>query len=78
LDNRSGVRVAGLDADGPAARAGLALGDIIIAIEGRAVAGVDDLVRLLTDERVGRATEVALLRGVELKRLSVLPVERRS
>jgi S1-C subfamily serine protease len=76
LDNRSGVRVAGLDADGPAARAGLALGDIIIAIEGRAVAGVDDLVRLLTDERVGRATEVALLRGVELKRLIVLPVER--
>jgi S1-C subfamily serine protease len=78
LDQASGVRVAGLEPDGPAAQAGLAVGDILIAIEGRPVEGVDDLVRLLTEERVGRPTELALLRGVELRRLTVIPAERRS
>ena len=42
------------------------------------MSGVDDLVRLLTEDQVGRATELTLLRGTELKRLPVLPVERRS
>ena len=40
--------------------------------------GVDDLVRLLTEDQVGQATELTLLRGTELKRLTVLPVERRA
>jgi S1-C subfamily serine protease len=77
LDQASGVRVAGLEPDGPAARAGLGLGDILVAIEGKPVEGVDDLVRLLTEERVGQPIELALLRGVELKRLTVIPAERR-
>jgi S1-C subfamily serine protease len=76
LDQASGVRVAGLEPDGPAARAGLEVGDILVAIDGTAVGGVDDLVRLLTEDRVGRTAELALLRGVELKRLSVVPIER--
>ena len=42
------------------------------------MSGVDDLVRLLTEDQVGRATELTLLRGTELKRLPVMPVERRA
>jgi S1-C subfamily serine protease len=78
LDQASGVRVAGLEAKGPAAGAGVELGDILIAIDGKAVEGVDDLVRLLTEDRVGRATELSLLRGVEMKRVAVVPLERAS
>ena len=37
----------------PAKRAGLRDGDVIVALEGQPVAGVDDLHRLLTDVRVG-------------------------
>ena len=77
LDQASGVRVAGLEPKGPAARAGVEVGDIVITIDGTAVGGVDDLVRLLTEDRVGRATELALLRGTELKRLPVVPEERK-
>ncbi len=76
LEQASGVRVGGLEPDGPAARAGFALGDILVAVEGRTVHGVDDLVRLLTDERVGQPTVLTLLRGVELMRLTVAPAER--
>ena len=75
-DQASGVRVAGLEPGGPAARAGIEVGDILLAIDGKPVSGVDDLVRLLTEEQVGRATEMLLLRGVELKRLPLVPAER--
>jgi S1-C subfamily serine protease len=76
LDQASGVRVGGLEPGGPAARAGLLVGDILVKIEGRSVAGVDDLVRLLTEERVGQPTALTLLRGVELKQIVVAPAER--
>jgi S1-C subfamily serine protease len=76
IEQASGVRVAGLEPDGPAARAGLEPGDVLVSLDGRPVGGVDDLVRLLTEEQVGRPTEATILRGVDLKRLSVVPVER--
>ena len=76
LDQASGVRVAGIEPRGPAACAGLLAGDILVRIEDKPVAGVDDLVRLLTDERVGRPTTLTFLRGVELKQVSVAPAER--
>ena len=76
IEQASGVRVAGLDPDGPAARAGLEPGDVLVSLDGRPVGGVDNLVRLLTEEQVGRPTEAAVLRGVDLKRFSVVPVER--
>lgn len=76
LDQASGVRVGGLEPNGPAARAGLLAGDILVAIGDRPLAGVDDLVRLLTEERVGQPTALTLLRGVEKKTLTVVPAER--
>ena len=76
LDQASGVRVGGLEPNGPAARAGLLTGDILVAIGDHHLAGVDDLVRLLTEERVGRPTTLTLLRGVEKKTLTVIPAER--
>ena len=70
------MRVAGLEPGGPAVRAGLEVGDILVAIDGKPVGGVDDLVRMLTEDQVGRPTELAFLRRTELKRLSVVPMER--
>jgi S1-C subfamily serine protease len=76
LDQASGVRVGGLEPGGPAARAGVIVGDVLVKIEDKAVAGVDDLVRLLTDEMVGQPTVLTLLRGVDLQRSTVIPAER--
>src|SRR6202167_2626756 len=53
LPQESGVVVISVEAGGPAQRAGLREGDVIVALDGKPVAGVDDLKRPLTDRREG-------------------------
>ncbi|HEY4134418.1 MAG TPA: trypsin-like peptidase domain-containing protein [Alphaproteobacteria bacterium] len=82
LAKEGGVRVASLEAGSPAAQAGLEEGDVIVAFEGEAVGGLDDLHRWLTAERIGQPTRVDALRnstgrGIERVTLSVIPGERR-
>ena len=60
----------------PAAQAGLAPGDIVVAVDGEVVTGVDDVLRLLDSERIGRETAVAALRGGRLREVRVVPTER--
>ncbi len=76
LEQASGVLVAGVQPGTPAARAGLEPGDMVVSIGGHAATGVDSLLRWLTGERVGRITEVAFLRGGEMRRVTIVPVER--
>jgi len=75
-DAPTAVRIRSIDKDTPAATAGLRDGDVILSIDGRPVTGVDDLIRLLDGERIGRATVLSVLspRGLETK--VVLPVAR--
>jgi S1-C subfamily serine protease len=64
-----------VEPDGPAARAGLATGDIIVAFDGSAVTGVDDLHRLLTADRIGVPATIVVLRGAERLELPIASVE---
>ncbi|MGE0281224.1 MAG: S1C family serine protease [Rhizobiaceae bacterium] len=75
-DAPTAVRIRSIEKDTPAAKAGLRDGDVILSIDGRPVTGVDDLIRLLDGERIGRATVLSVLstRGVETK--VVQPVAR--
>ena len=57
-----GALVASVDERGPAAAAGLVVGDIIVAIAGDAVRGPDDL-RLVLADRAGETVDVALVRA---------------
>ena len=75
LDVDTGVLIVGLDAKSPAARGGLAEGDVIVSFDGRPVFTIDDLQRLLTEERVGVPMAVGVVRGTELRRLDVMPAE---
>ncbi|MBU8545917.1 MULTISPECIES: S1C family serine protease [Roseomonadaceae] len=61
---------------GPADRAGIERGDLLVSIGGQQVAGVDDLLRWLTGERVGTLTEAVVLRRGDLRRMQVIPGER--
>lgn len=57
-----GALVASVDENGPAAAAGLVVGDIVVAIDGDAVRGPDDL-RLVLADRAGATVVVALVRA---------------
>ncbi|MEM9457725.1 MAG: trypsin-like peptidase domain-containing protein [Myxococcota bacterium] len=70
------LAVVGIAEDGPAARAGVLLGDVILAIEGRAVRSPSGLRAQLAD-RAGEAVSLRLLRGGETTELQVTAGERR-
>jgi S1-C subfamily serine protease len=73
----SGVRIESVEPKTPAAVAGFLERDLIIALDGRTVTGIDDLQRLLTEDRIGRPTPVTVLRGAERLTLIVIPWEHR-
>ncbi|HEX8201739.1 MAG TPA: trypsin-like peptidase domain-containing protein, partial [Isosphaeraceae bacterium] len=72
-----GVLIVGVEPGGPAERAGLEPGDILVGIDGHPVRGIDDLQRLLTEDRVGRRLPVRVLRRPEVLDLHVVPQEAR-
>lgn len=69
---RSGALVVGVDDGSPAARSGLVLGDVLIALDGRAIAGPDDLRELLTERRAGELeARVVRVGAIESLRVQV-------
>uniref|UniRef100_UPI0018E05B36 PDZ domain-containing protein n=1 Tax=Roseomonas rosulenta TaxID=2748667 RepID=UPI0018E05B36 len=71
-----GARIARVLPGGPAARAGLAEGDIILALDDTAITGAEALLRWLGAERVDVEAELLALRGGEPRRVMVRPAER--
>lgn len=70
-----GVTITAVSEGTAAAEAGLRPGDLIVEIGGEPVKGVDDLHRLLTEDRIGELTPLKILRRGELRRLLVTPRE---
>ena len=77
LSRERAVRVAGLQSDGPASQAGLREGDVILALDDQPVAGIDDLYRLLSADRIDVPCRIDLLRDGRRLAIDVVPRERR-
>jgi S1-C subfamily serine protease len=75
IAQETGVLVAGFEPDSPAARAGLLEGDVLLALDGIPTPAVDSLHKLLTGDRIGERAIVTFLRGVELRRHAIIPLE---
>jgi S1-C subfamily serine protease len=75
LARESGVCVQSTAPDGAAREAGTLSGEVIVAVDGKPVGDVDDMHRLMTEERVGIAVPVTLLRGVQKRVLTIVPRE---
>jgi S1-C subfamily serine protease len=71
-----GVLVLQVEPDSPALRAGVRAGDVVIALDGNAITGIDDLHRVLTDDRIGREVVLELLRERSRLVLAVRPQAR--
>src|SRR4029079_8303513 len=54
----SGIFVVSFEANSPARKSGLREGDIIIGFDDHPTAGIDDLHKLLTEERIGRQSSL--------------------
>jgi S1-C subfamily serine protease len=72
---RGGVLILSVEPGGAADRAGLEEGDVIIGLDGHAVGGIDDLHRLLTDDRVGVKVPLRVLRRPEILVFTITPEE---
>lgn len=77
LERDGAVQAAAIERGGPASRAGLEQGDIIVAFAGQAVAGFDDLHRLLTEEKLGGTMPVTVLRRGQRLTFAIEPEESR-
>jgi len=53
-------------------------GDIVLGLAGEAVAGIDDLLRRLTDECIGVPMPLTILRAGGKRQLTIVPSESRS
>ena len=69
------MRVESVVSGGPGAAAGMEPGDLILALDGVTVNGIDDLHRALTAERIDRSVPVSVLRGTRLLTLQIRPAE---
>jgi len=77
LPTASAVLVVSIEPGSPGEDSGLRDRDLIVAFDSRPVGGVDDLHRLLTDERIGVTARLTVVRGVELRTLTIVPAESR-
>ena len=69
--------ITGLEAGAPADVAGLQTLDVIVRVDGAPVTGVDDLIRLLNADRIGRHVAFDVLRRGRLRTFNVRPEERK-
>ncbi|HHX45139.1 MAG TPA: PDZ domain-containing protein [Chloroflexi bacterium] len=76
IGQETGVLVLSVESQSPADRGGLLLGDTIVALDGQPVRDIDDLMALLGGDRVGASVPVRVLRGGEVRDLTVTIGER--
>jgi S1-C subfamily serine protease len=77
VENKMGALLMNIEPDGPAAQAGLLPGDVVIRLDGVEVNGVDDLIRVLDRDRIGRTLSMDVLRLGRLRAIDIHPVERK-
>lgn len=79
LPVETGVLVVSFETNGEASaakEAGLLAGDLVVEFDGLPIRGIDDLHRLLTDERIGKRVSVTVIRGVQKLTMELVPREK--
>jgi S1-C subfamily serine protease len=75
LGQDTGVEVVQVVEGSPAARAGLRPEDLIVAIDGAPITGVDELHKLMIGDAIGRKLRVTLIRSGTRHDLDLVPIE---
>jgi len=77
LPVESGILVVSFEENSPARKGGVREGDIIVRFDDHPTQGIDDLHKLLTDERIGQKSSLVVIRGTNKISLEVVPQETR-
>jgi S1-C subfamily serine protease len=75
LGRETGVEIVDVAEGSPAAQAGLRPEDLIVALDGAVVEGVDDLQRLMVDDLIGSTATATVIRSGEELTLPIRPIE---
>jgi S1-C subfamily serine protease len=76
LSQGSAIRIREVQAGSPADQSGLKTGDILVRLDAEPVTGVDDVVRLLDEHRIGKPVKLTVIRASGVTELEVRPDER--
>src|SRR5687767_6946206 len=71
----SGILIVSFEAESPARSAGVHEGDIIVGFDDHTTAGIDDLHKLLSEDRIGHKSSLTIIRGTQKLTLEVVPEE---
>lgn len=71
-----GVKLSGVSAVGPAARAGVRGGDVIIALDGKSIKNIYDYTYILGSLKIGKETTITVLRDGQTLELKITPTSR--
>lgn len=77
VGQETGLMLMAVEPGSPADSGGLVMGDTMLALDGEKVHHMDDLLALLTGERVGKTVPVLVLRGGQQQTLSITIGERK-
>jgi S1-C subfamily serine protease len=78
LPGESGIMVVAVETESPAEKAGVMIGDVVVALDGSSVRDTDDVQFLLGGERVGKPLSATIVRAGSLKELTIVVGERPS
>jgi serine protease Do len=71
LDKGRGALIAGMDKEGPAQKAGLQNGDVVLTFDGKAVADNRALPRMVAEAQIGKTVNVEIMRRGQRRSLPV-------
>jgi len=74
-DQETGVMIFSVEPNSPARKAGLMMGDVIMKFNGKPVVNFYDIPRYLSEDILGKETQLTILRGEKLLELSITPKE---
>jgi serine protease Do len=76
VNQESALMVFSVEPESAAKRAGIRLGDVLLKLGDIPLTGVEDLTGALAEEAIGKKTRLLVMRGEELKELSVTPIAK--
>jgi len=76
LEQETGLMLVSIEPDSPAEKGGLLMGDTIVAFDGEKVRHLDDLLAMLSGDRIGKSVQVKVVRGGQMQDVATTIAEK--